>query len=45
MRMKWVPVVEKAKARAKAFGVQWLPILMAIIALLVLSSANNKWTG
>lgn len=43
--MKWVPVMEKAKVRAKAFGLRWLPVLMAVISLLLVAGASNKWTG
>ncbi len=43
--MKWVPVMEKVKGRTKAFGLRWLPVLMALISLLLLAGANNKWTG
>lgn len=43
--MKWVPGVEKVKGRAKAFGLRWLPAVLAIVTLLLMAGANNKWTG
>ncbi len=41
--MKWVPVMEKV--RAKAFRLRWFPVLLAVISLLLIAGANNKWTG
>ena len=43
--MKWVPVMEKVKARGKALGLRWLPVLMALISLILLAGASHKWTG
>lgn len=43
--MKWVPVMEKVKVRARAFGLRWFPVLLAVISLLLIAGANNKWRG
>lgn len=44
--MKWVPMVEKANRRAtKVLGVRGFYVLLAIISLLLLSGAYDKWTG
>ncbi len=44
--MKWVPVVEKAERRAmKVVGVRGISILLALLTLLLLSGAYDKWTG
>jgi len=44
--MKWVPVVEKANRKAlKVLGVRGLYVLLALLSLLVLSGAYDKWTG
>jgi len=44
--MKWVPVVEKANRKAlKVLGVRGLYVLLALLSLLVLSGAWDKWTG
>jgi len=46
MTMKWVPVVEKANRKAlKVLGVRGISILLAILTLLLLSGAHDKWTG
>lgn len=44
--MKWVPVVEKANRKAlKVLGVRGMYVLLALLSLLVLSGAYDKWTG
>jgi len=44
--MKWVPVVEKANRKALAvLGARGIYILLAILTLLLLSGANDKWGG
>jgi hypothetical protein len=44
--MKWVPEVEKVNRKAlKVLGVRGFYVLLAILTLLLLSAANDKWTG
>ncbi len=44
--MKWVPVVEKANRKAlKVLGVRGLYVLLALLSLLLLSGAYDKWAG
>jgi len=44
--MKWVPVVEKANRKVlKVLGVRGISILLAILTLLLLSGAYDKWSG
>lgn len=44
--MKWVPMVEKANRKAaKILGVRGFYVLLAILTLLLLAGANDKWTG
>lgn len=44
--MKWVPVVEKVTERGmKILRGRGLLGLLSILTLLLLSSANFKWTG
>jgi len=44
--MKWVPEVAKVNRKAsKALGVRGFYVLLAILSLLLLSGACDKWTG
>jgi len=44
--MKWVPEVEKVNRKVfKILGVRGFYILLAILTLVLLSGANDKWTG
>jgi len=44
--MKWVPEVEKVNRKAsKVLGVRGFYILLAILTLVLLSGACDKWTG
>ncbi|MGB9756928.1 MAG: hypothetical protein ACP5JD_00435 [Candidatus Bipolaricaulaceae bacterium] len=44
--MKWVPQVEKVNRKAlKVLGARGFYVLLAILTLLLLSGAYDKWGG